>query len=288
MAKSFPFFKFVATEWLTGDIVYESFEAQGLFINICALYWQRDGKLSLEDVRKRYKTNLIDELIDRFLIIKNGLISIKFLDEQLIEAGHVSKTNSENGKKGAEAKRIKATAKRPLSDPQAKLSKEEQEEEEEEEEEQEIEKEEELNTLAEKNNFSAESLKTKKEKKEPHPYYQILKTDFEKWFLYIKKFDYYFQGAKDAKALNQIIKKIEFYMKKNPDSVDIQENFRIIIKSISDPWIIDNFNLATINSKFNDSLSQLKNGKSKKPDHTATVNAERKAFTNAIRDSFNQ
>jgi hypothetical protein len=37
MAKNFPFFKFVATEWLTGDIVYEEFSTQGLFINICCL-----------------------------------------------------------------------------------------------------------------------------------------------------------------------------------------------------------------------------------------------------------
>ena len=129
MAKNFPFFKFIATEWLTGDIVYEDFSTQGLFINICALYWQRDGNLTLDDIRKRYKTEIVDNLIDRFIIIENGEVSIKFLDEQLIEANHISKVNSENGKKGAIAKRNKATAKRPLSEPQAKLSKEEKEEE---------------------------------------------------------------------------------------------------------------------------------------------------------------
>jgi hypothetical protein len=126
MAKNFPYFKFVATEWLTGDIVYEDFHIQGLFINVCALYWQRDGKLSLEDINKRYKTEIIDNLIDRFFTVNDGFISIKFLDEQLIDAGHISKVNSENGKKGAIAKRNKATAKRPLSDTQANLSKEEE------------------------------------------------------------------------------------------------------------------------------------------------------------------
>ena len=55
MAKNFPYFKFTATEWLTGDIVYESLELQGLFINVCAVYWQRDGKLTIEDLIKRYK-----------------------------------------------------------------------------------------------------------------------------------------------------------------------------------------------------------------------------------------
>lgn len=125
MAKGFPYFKFIATEWLTGDIVYEELNIQGLFINICALYWQRDGKLSLEDINKRYKFNqLIDQLNGRFFEVENGFISISFLDEQLIEANHVSKINSENGKKGAEAKKNKAKAKRPLSEGSANFSKE--------------------------------------------------------------------------------------------------------------------------------------------------------------------
>lgn len=130
MAKNFPYFKFVATEWLTGDIVYEDLKLQGLFINICALYWQRDGVLSIEDLKKRYKHNdLIDELGSRFFTITDGFISIKFLDEQLIDANHISKVNSENGKKGAEAKRNKANAKQPPSEGVANSSKEEKEEE---------------------------------------------------------------------------------------------------------------------------------------------------------------
>jgi hypothetical protein len=130
MAKNFPYFKFTATEWLTGDIVYESLELQGLFINVCALYWQRDGKLTIEDLIRRYKNeSLINELIDRYIWNEQRNIFIKFLDEQLIEANHISKVNSENGKKGAEAKRNKANAKRPLNDSKAILSKEEKEEE---------------------------------------------------------------------------------------------------------------------------------------------------------------
>jgi hypothetical protein len=130
MAKNFPYFKFTATEWLTGDIVYESLELQGLFINVCALYWQRDGKLTIKDLIRRYKNqSLINELIDRYIWNEQGNILIKFLDEQLIEANHISKVNSENGKKGAEAKRNKANAKRPLNDSKAILSKEEKEEE---------------------------------------------------------------------------------------------------------------------------------------------------------------
>lgn len=132
MAKNFPYFKFVATEWLTGDIVFEPLEVQGLFINICAIYWQRDGDLTIEDLNKRYKeATAIQSLSDRFMLVKDGKIAIKFLDEQLREAGHISKVNSENGKKGADARAAKlkgkqATAKRPPSEPKPPLSKEEE------------------------------------------------------------------------------------------------------------------------------------------------------------------
>jgi hypothetical protein len=130
MAKNFPFFKFIVSEWMTGDIVFEPFNVQGLFINICALYWQRDGSLTIEDIKKRYKNPPeLTELSERFIVVTDGFISIKFLDEQLIDAGHISKVNSLNGKKGAEAK---ANAKRLLSERSANLSKEEQEEEQEE------------------------------------------------------------------------------------------------------------------------------------------------------------
>jgi hypothetical protein len=108
MAKNFPYFKFIVSEWMTGDIVFESLSAQGLFINICALYWQRDGNLSIEDVNKRYKNPPeLDDLIGNFIIIEDDLIAIKFLDEQLIDAGHVSKINSDKGKKSAEIRALK-------------------------------------------------------------------------------------------------------------------------------------------------------------------------------------
>jgi NACalpha-BTF3-like transcription factor len=114
MAKNFPYFKFTVSEWMTGDIVFESLSTQGLFINICALYWQRDGNLSIYDINKRYRNpiELID-LINKFIEIENDKISIKFLDEQLIDANHVSKVNSENGKKSAEKR---ATAQRALNE----------------------------------------------------------------------------------------------------------------------------------------------------------------------------
>lgn len=135
MAKNFPFFKFVVTEWMTGDIVFEDFAVQGLFINICALYWQRDGSLSIEDINKRFKNPVeLTQLTDRFFSVSNGLISVHFLDEQLVDANHISKVNSLNGAKGGRPKVLipeenKPNANPSLSEPEAKKSKEEQEQE---------------------------------------------------------------------------------------------------------------------------------------------------------------
>jgi hypothetical protein len=132
MAKGLPYFKFTPTEWLTGDICYEDFEVQGLFINICALYWQRDGKLSVEDINRRYKKpTAFDSLIDRFISVIDGLITIDFLDEQLEERGHQSVVNSANGKKGGrpKTKGTKPNANRNESELKAKESQQEEEEE---------------------------------------------------------------------------------------------------------------------------------------------------------------
>lgn len=40
MAKDLPYFKFIVNEWITGDITLEDLNVQGLFINLCAWYWQ--------------------------------------------------------------------------------------------------------------------------------------------------------------------------------------------------------------------------------------------------------
>lgn len=135
MAKGLPYFKFTPTEWLTGDICFEEFDVQGLFINICALYWQRDGILTLEDIERRYKKpTALDSLLGRFLSVNDGLITINFLDEQFVERKHISVTNSENGSKGGRPKTlgIKPTANPPLTGTKPKESQQEEEESEEE------------------------------------------------------------------------------------------------------------------------------------------------------------
>jgi len=107
MAKGLPYFKFFPTEWITGNIFYETLEVQGLFINICAIYWQRDGKLTIDDINLRFnKPTALISLTDRYFSLLDGFIIINFLNEQLHERSHLSMVNSNNGSKGGRPKAV--------------------------------------------------------------------------------------------------------------------------------------------------------------------------------------
>tara|TARA_R100001163_G_scaffold50215_1_gene37785 strand:+ start:37 stop:465 length:429 start_codon:yes stop_codon:yes gene_type:complete len=84
MAKDLPFFRFNVSEWLTGNIAYESYELQGLFIKVCCEYWNRENSITIKEIKKRTKEDKnIDYLIENnFLIKKRNKIKIKFLDEE--------------------------------------------------------------------------------------------------------------------------------------------------------------------------------------------------------------
>ena len=107
MAKELPYFKFEPAEYLTKDISFCSLSAQGLFINICSYYWQRNCELTKEQLLRRlnHETEL-NELIQEGVIdlVENKII-IKFLDNQLNEVENKSKTNSTNGSKGGRPKK---------------------------------------------------------------------------------------------------------------------------------------------------------------------------------------
>ena len=46
MSKELPYFKFLPTEYLLGSITLQDYRLQGVFINICAIYWQNECKVS--------------------------------------------------------------------------------------------------------------------------------------------------------------------------------------------------------------------------------------------------
>lgn len=103
MAKDLPYFKFSVSEWNDGDVTLCSLEAQGLFINLCSLYWSQEGQLSYTKAKRRYyqcNTTVWDELINDGIIKLNGdAIVINFLDEQFAEREKLSAQNKKNVEK---------------------------------------------------------------------------------------------------------------------------------------------------------------------------------------------
>lgn len=102
MAKELPYFKFEPAEYLTKNISFCSLQAQGLFVNVCCYYWQRNCNLTVDQLLRRLSHRLeLDELIKEGIIdLEKDKISIKFLDKQLQELSVKSKINKINGSKG--------------------------------------------------------------------------------------------------------------------------------------------------------------------------------------------
>jgi hypothetical protein len=107
MAKELPYFKFEPAEYLTKDISFCSISAQGLFINICSYYWQRQCSLTLEQISRRFNyPNELNELIKEGIIdVTENNVKIKFLDIQLEDVSKLSNKNSANGSKGGRPKK---------------------------------------------------------------------------------------------------------------------------------------------------------------------------------------
>jgi hypothetical protein len=111
MAKELPYFKFEPSEWLNGDIFLEEPEVQGIFINICCLYWHKLGDLKLSRLKKQFR-NYIDtvEYLHKEEYISVGeddVVTVKFLEEQLHEREDVVEKRRAAGKASAEARKKK-------------------------------------------------------------------------------------------------------------------------------------------------------------------------------------
>lgn len=108
MAKDLPYFKFFCSEWTDGDITLESYEVQGVFINVCSYYWSNECDVSYSKLIKKFK-DCIDsiDILENAGIIKieaNDEFYINFLNEQSTERRRKSKVNSKNGAKGGRPK----------------------------------------------------------------------------------------------------------------------------------------------------------------------------------------
>ena len=111
MAKDLPYFKFFCSEWSDGDITLESYEAQGLFINICSYYWSNECDINYKKLLKKFrgKEDIINQLKEEniFKVGNDEEVSISFLDEQKNDRKEKSKVKARGGKASAEARRLK-------------------------------------------------------------------------------------------------------------------------------------------------------------------------------------
>lgn len=118
MAKELPYFKFEPSRWDNGNIQLCSLEAQGMFINLCCIYWSRIGDLPLKLAeQKLFKSNAdayAELMQEEIFAVNDGKIVINFLDEQLSNFGGLSETKSKAAKvrwdKVRENKQVNADA----------------------------------------------------------------------------------------------------------------------------------------------------------------------------------
>jgi hypothetical protein len=103
MAKELPYFKFEPSAWDTGKIQLFDFTIQGIYINLCSLYWQRLGDLTYKHAVNKVcggNASALQTLSDEDVIgIDDDKIVIKFLDEQLNGFTSISDKNRENAYK---------------------------------------------------------------------------------------------------------------------------------------------------------------------------------------------
>jgi len=119
MAKELPYFQFEPAEYLTKDVSFCSLSAQGLFINICSYYWQRQCDLTKEQFLRRFNyLTEFEELIKEGVIdVVDNKIIVKFLDAQYLKATEKSVINSGNGSKGGRPKKPIKTELKPNEKP---------------------------------------------------------------------------------------------------------------------------------------------------------------------------
>lgn len=107
MAKELPYFQFEPAEDLTKDVSFCTLSAQGLFINICAYYWQRQCNLTKEQFLRRFNfiTEFEELLSEGIIDLEDNKIRIKFLDIQYNKATDFAKEQSRKGSLGGRPKK---------------------------------------------------------------------------------------------------------------------------------------------------------------------------------------
>jgi hypothetical protein len=82
------------------------------------------------------------------------------------------------------------------------------------------------------------------------------RTAIKEWFdfYYLITGEKYIFDGKDGKHLKLLLKKIERKVSEKgmePNEENVIQSFKLLLKSITDEWILDNLEIAIVNSKFN-------------------------------------
>ena len=110
--KRLDWFKFNPMDWLAGSIQLLSDAEKGTYIDLCALIWKAGGelennKLLHRKLRLDYATacDRINSYCDlEILAMRDDILSVKFLSEQLKEIESTANKNAENARKRWENK----------------------------------------------------------------------------------------------------------------------------------------------------------------------------------------
>lgn len=125
--RKLEWFKFNPSDWMMGRISKMPIEVQGAYIRLCCIYWNKecnlsvkDAQLELLDVPEAYDklvkygiVKIIDAtaLLNEVVELREGVISIEFLDEQYAVIMDQKAILSEAGKRGAKVKAKKRVGK---------------------------------------------------------------------------------------------------------------------------------------------------------------------------------
>lgn len=112
-----------------------------------------------------------------------------------------------------------------------------------------------------------------KPKKRPNPLNSEARKLFEERYQVLFSSSYYW-SAKDAGNMSSLLKKLKFQREKKNLPIDDQgvlNALKYLLDSITDGWILENFSVTNINSKFNEIVSQIM---AKKQEHGNTKHTD--------------
>lgn len=111
---SLPYFKFMCDDWLGGLICTHDMETQGVFVNLAARLWKREGYIDNDEtvlsrvfrIDKHLLSKCLQALIHDNLVCvtSDEKLYIKFILTQLQHCNKLSSTRAAAGSKGGKAK----------------------------------------------------------------------------------------------------------------------------------------------------------------------------------------